>query len=1123
MKKLVILGFALFLSGQITFAQRSCGVMHHHEELVKKDQQVQRNLDEINKFTEQYVKSGVQNKTVINIPVVVHVVYSNSTQNISTAQIQSQLAVLNADFRKLNADASSVPSTFSSIAADCEINFCLATVDPSGNPTSGIIRKSTTTSVFNDNDNVKYNSTGGSTAWDASKYMNIWVCNLGSQLLGYAQFPGGPAATDGVVMNYTAFGTTGTAQAPFNKGRTATHEVGHYLNIYHIGGDTYGGCGSDQVSDTPTQKGGSSASGTGNDYGQNYGCPSHPLVRSGECSGTSAEMFMNYMDYTDDACMYMFTNGQKSRMQALFTTGGFRASLATSTACGGTPTPSYCAAASTNVSYEWINNVTLGSINNTTTANGGYSDFTSIATNLTTGTNYSISLKPAYSGSTYSEFFNVYIDYNNDQDFDDAGELVYSSAGTTTTISGSFTVPSNATVGATRMRIIMKDGSISGPCISYTYGEVEDYTVNIVSPQVCNAPSGLGTSGITTSAATLSWSAVTGASNYTVEYKTSAASTWTSANTASTSYNLSGLASSTTYNWRVTTNCSFGSSTATTGTNFTTSTPAVCNAPSGLGTSGITTSAATLSWSAVSGATNYTLQYKTSAASTWTSVNTASTSYTLSGLASSTTYNWRVNTNCSSGSSAITTGANFTTATPSTGYCAANSTNVSYEYINNVTFGSINNTTTANGGYSDYTSISASLAQGSTNTISLKPAYTGSSYTEYFNVYIDYNNDGDFVDAGELAYASAGTTTTITGSITIPATATTGATRMRVIMKDGSISGPCITYTYGEVEDYTINITASAPVCNAPTGLAVSALTSSTVTLSWSAVSGATDYTAQVKTSSASTWTDFAVSGTSLNLTGLTEGTTYNWRVSTNCASSSSATTTGSNFTAPTSAPTCSDVYESNETRTAAKTIAVNTDIIARIGSSSDVDYFKFTNTTAAKNIKITLTNLPFDYDLFLYNSSGTQLYKSENGSTTSETITYNGAPVATYYIRVIGYNGANSTDCYNLRAAISGSTFKVNPYAPAAKEDQVTSIFTVMPNPTTDGKFTVNLTNTHVGLVTVDVYDQAGRLVVQQQVDKAENFMKEAIDLSNKENGIYLVKIYNDQFNVMERIVFAK
>jgi Pregnancy-associated plasma protein-A len=255
------------------------------------------------------------------IPVVVHVVYKTTTQNISDAQINSQIDVLNQDFRMQNPDVSTVPPAFSPFASDPRIEFELASIDPSGNPTSGITRTATTADSFSDDDRVKSNATGGIDAWPADRYLNIWVCNL-NPYLGYAQFPGGPAATDGVVILHTAFGTTGTAAPPFNLGRTATHEIGHWLNLYHIWGDDAGGCsGSDFVSDTPNQG------------GPNYGTPSFPTI---SCSnGPTGDMFMNYMDYVDDAAMVMFSAGQVNRMQAAL--DGVRSTIGTSIPCGPSP------------------------------------------------------------------------------------------------------------------------------------------------------------------------------------------------------------------------------------------------------------------------------------------------------------------------------------------------------------------------------------------------------------------------------------------------------------------------------------------------------------------------------------------------------------------------------------------------------------------------------------------------------------------------------------------------------------------------------------------------------------------------------------------------------------------
>jgi hypothetical protein len=241
---------------------------------------------------------------VITIPVVVHVVYNTDEQNISEEQIASQLEVLNKDFRRLNADASNTPDPFKAVAADTEIEFKLAQRTPDGEPTNGITRTRTTAADFKVDDAMKASSSGGKAAWNTSQYLNIWVVkfNKDEDVLGYGQFPNtGSPASDGVVIDYRYLGTTGTAKAPFNQGRTATHEIGHWLNLFHIWGDEE--CGDDQVADTPTQA------------AENTGCPTFPKV---SCNN-EGDMFMNYMDYTNDACMNLFTTGQKNVMQQALT------------------------------------------------------------------------------------------------------------------------------------------------------------------------------------------------------------------------------------------------------------------------------------------------------------------------------------------------------------------------------------------------------------------------------------------------------------------------------------------------------------------------------------------------------------------------------------------------------------------------------------------------------------------------------------------------------------------------------------------------------------------------------------------------------------------------------------
>lgn len=390
-------------------AQRNCGAMEHHEMLLQQDPNYGENQSRIEEFTQRFVAENghLAQRAVVTIPVVVHVVYNTAAQNISDAQIMSQINILNADFRKLNADVSQTPSIFASLAADAEVQFCLATVDPNGNPTTGIVRKSTTRTSFSTNNYVKYTAQGGSDAWPAGSYLNLWVCNLGSGLLGYAQFPGGAAATDGVVCTYTAFGNTGTAAAPFNKGRTATHEVGHWLNLRHIWGDAT--CGSDQVNDTPTHN------------TANYGCPTYPHYST--CSGAPVEMTMNYMDYTDDACMYMFTSGQKARMSALFVSGGARASLLNSNGCGSVNPPATCgvptslstssittnsaalswAAVSGATSYD----VQFRQSGTTTWTSGNVTSTSASLTGLIAGTSYEWSVRANCSSGTSAYSSNV--------------------------------------------------------------------------------------------------------------------------------------------------------------------------------------------------------------------------------------------------------------------------------------------------------------------------------------------------------------------------------------------------------------------------------------------------------------------------------------------------------------------------------------------------------------------------------------------------------------------------------------------------------------------------------------------------------------------------------------------
>jgi len=293
---------------------RNCGTMEVHHRLMELHPEFRLSLASFEVGIARRAASGqTARASLATIKVVVHVVYNSPSEQISVAQVNSEIDALNRDYSAGNADKSKIPSVWAGLSIDTKIRFVLATVDPTGQATTGITFTQTTKTSFSQDDSVKSAATGGADPWPTDKYLNIWVCSLGGGLLGYAQFPGGPAATDGVVILNTGFGSVGTAAAPFNLGRTATHEVGHYLNLRHIWGDTEHCEGTDFVSDTP------------NAQLPNYGKPTFPHVT---CSnGPNGDMFMNYMDYVDDDTMVLFTPGQSSRMNA--TLDGPRNSLLT--------------------------------------------------------------------------------------------------------------------------------------------------------------------------------------------------------------------------------------------------------------------------------------------------------------------------------------------------------------------------------------------------------------------------------------------------------------------------------------------------------------------------------------------------------------------------------------------------------------------------------------------------------------------------------------------------------------------------------------------------------------------------------------------------------------------------
>ncbi len=796
--------WCILLSICTTIAQhkRNCHTMHNLEYRQSKDPTLQQRMQDIENFTLRKVKkmNTSQGKivgNVIQIPVVVHVIYSNSQENISEAQIQSQIAVLNEDFRRTNSDQNSRWSQ----AADTEIEFYLAEIDALGNTTNGITRKASTKTEWGTTDAIKLASQGGVNPWNTAEYLNIWVCNIGGGILGYAQFPGGSAATDGVVISPQYFGSSDKGSnfylvAPFDKGRTTTHEVGHFLNLRHIWGD--GGCGvDDAVADTPLSA------------GANYGC----AAESTSCG--SEDMVQNYMDYSDDSCMNLYTLGQKSRMRAVLAEGGFRGSLALSdkkgvvgpclatvpnglntssitssgvvviwdsvasttydiryrqigtsswntnavsetsisltgltentqyevqvrSKCTNENSPystsfnfrtaeivlSYCASKGNSVTDEYIQRVQLGMINNQSSSGNGYTDHTDIYTNLAKGDTNAITITPFWTGTVYNEGYGVFIDYNQDGDFDDSGEIVYTKAPSQSTpVVGSFTIPNSAKEGPTRMRVILSYEETTNACGTYGYGETEDYTV------------------------------VIGAVASDIEAPTT---------------------------------------------------------PTGLTAANITETTVDLNWTA-STDNEGVLGYDIFQGSTLIG-SVSNTSINITGLTANTEYSFSVLAKDAAGNVSNSESITVTTMDIILEYCDSQGNDSSYEWIDFVSFGGMTNSSGSNAGYADFTDKVANVTRGSTTQLIISAGFRSSSYVEFWSVWIDFNKDGIFSATEKVTSGSSSSAANLSSDVTIPANALLGNMRMRVSMKWNAVQSSCETFSYGEVEDYTVSISTDTRI-----------------------------------------------------------------------------------------------------------------------------------------------------------------------------------------------------------------------------------------------------------------------------------------------------------------------
>ncbi|MDP4262349.1 MAG: M43 family zinc metalloprotease [Bacteroidota bacterium] len=310
----ILAGILIGFTGQLG-AQRACfSAIYQQNELVKDPSLAGKTLG-IESFIHRQIAIASSTNTaarlqgqVITIPVVVHILYHLPGEDVSDEKVFSQIEMLNECYRRKSADTVNTPASFKPVAADCEIEFQLATSDPQKRSTSGIIHKYTPITSWDADDMMKYSSQMGDDPWDPQNYLNIWVCNI-RKVAGYSSIPGSDPHKDGVVIEYPVLGMNYVPG--YEMGKTAVHEIGHWLGLKHTWGDA--NCGDDFVADTPTQG------------SYTVGCPSGIHI---SCNNApTGDMYMNYMDYTNDACVNIFTEGQKERMRALFAPGGPRYSI----------------------------------------------------------------------------------------------------------------------------------------------------------------------------------------------------------------------------------------------------------------------------------------------------------------------------------------------------------------------------------------------------------------------------------------------------------------------------------------------------------------------------------------------------------------------------------------------------------------------------------------------------------------------------------------------------------------------------------------------------------------------------------------------------------------------------
>ncbi|NUO01884.1 MAG: fibronectin type III domain-containing protein [Saprospiraceae bacterium] len=1090
------------------FAQeRSCATMDVLEQQMLQDPDLAARMESIERHTEDFIHQHAEDgsgRVVITIPVVFHIVHNGdalgTNENISDALVLAQLEQLNQDFALTNSDANLIPGLFLPVAANTEIQFCLAQRKPDGTATNGINRINGGQASWT---STQINTTlKPTTIWNRNQYLNIWSVVFGgssSGLLGYAQFPGGNANTDGVVCLWSSIGSVATPNPSggnYARGRTATHEVGHWLNLRHIWGDAT--CGNDFVDDTPVHN------------ASNGGCPAFPHLST--CTGTPVEMTMNYMDYTFDACMYMFTAGQKARMQAVLAVGGSRFSLTTSPGClpltstCGTPgSLSASAITATTATLTWgaVSGATSYNIQwrpvGTTTWSSTTSGTTSVAiSGLNAGTQYEFQVQAVCSTGPGSFSASSTFTTTAQQSCGTPTNLLATSitAGSAvlswTGVSGATsynvqwrifgtTTWSNGTTSNTSLQITglvagtQYEFQVQAVCGTTTGSFASVFKFTTGTAQGCGIPQGLNATNIGATVATLNWTAISGATSYNVRWRQTGTATWTTGSTSNTFLNISGLNSRTSYEFQVQAVCGATTGSYSDSASFSTgSSDSVCGTPGGLSATAITTTTATLNWAFISGAVSYNVQWRPTGSTTWSAGSTANTFLNISGLSAGTTYEFQVQAICGSLSGTFSASANFTTTTGA--------------------------------GCGTPSGLNATAVTTTTATLNWAAVSGATSYN--------------------VQWRPTGITTWSTGSTANTFLNISGLSAGTTY--EFQIQAVCSSLTGAFSASANFTTTAGAS-CGTPSGLNATAVTASSATLNWASVSGAVTYNVQWRPVGATTWSSGTTSNTSLGINSLSQITQYEFQVQAVCSSLTGTFSASANFTTL-SAGGCLDNFEPNDIRSSALPLTpTDQDLSAQISSTGDVDWYRFSNEAGLGNVRIDLTNLPANYDLRLYRG-GFQLAISQNSGTSPELIIYNNGVISSdLYAYVYSNNGAfSSTQCYTLRISLSSSNWRTD----GSTDGEVNTFefpvtvngsgFSMFPNPA-QTELTLDVYQEVTQPIKVIVSDMTGKVVSVNTYALTPEEARIKLDVSALPAGVYTVRMENGKATGTQKLMIVR